>query len=473
MDENVKDALPSGYELNGNSIKYRVDEVLGQGTFGIVYRCRVLTDGGTDDVAIKEFFMKDINGRYDNGYLKGTELPLFKQYLKSFHNEMEHLSNIKHEGVVNVRDVFSANDTFYLVMEYLSGGSLNKRIQSEKKLSEADTLELAEQCCRALEHMHEHHMLHLDVKPLNIVMNQQGKPKLVDFGLSKVFDEDGKPETGSPLGMGTPGYAPLEQVVYNSTKEFSPTLDVYALGATLFHILTGLVPPTAINVLNSEGIIGRILEKSGVCPECTFMVQKAMAPVISHRTQTMKELETEIKAVQLLMTNGSYGKNGRNISEDFIDLHGFACTICPTLSRGLLYLLEEMLAYMEGHVIPGTVLHYHPYSMYYLSIICKDDDRTVMLKESDMGTLSEWFFAIKGFNEKTGLGLRLATVEEMKLLFSGEGVEHISFGHCLAYDAITAKHCIYDCRNKYVPELEISECGNYHAVVVCERKQTR
>lgn len=470
MDLKVKNVLPCGYELNGNLIKYRVEEVLGQGTFGIVYRCNVLTADGADDVAVKEFFLKDINGRYDNGYLKGTELPLFKKYLKNFHKEIEHLSNIKHEGVVNVQNVFSSNGTFYLVMEYLSGGSLNRRIQSEKKLSESNTLKVAKVCCSALEYMHEHHMLHLDVKPLNIVMDKKGKPKLVDFGLSKVFDEVGKPETESPLGMGTPGYAPLEQVVYNSTKEFSPTLDVYALGATLFHMLTGMVPPTAINVLNSEGIICRLLQKSGVCPECTALVQKAMAPVIFHRTRTMNELGTEIKAVQLQLTDGSHERYGQNVCENAIDLHGFSCSLCPSLPQGLLFLLEELLAFMKGHVIPGTEIHYHPYSMYYLSMLCNVDDCTVKLNEYDMTTLSKWLTAIKGFNEKTGMGMRLATTEELGRLFSGDEFESISFEHCIAYDADLGKYRIYDCKNRCVPDMEISEHGDYYAVIVCEVK---
>lgn len=467
----VKDALRCGHELNGNGVKYRIDEVLGQGTFGIVYRCHVLSDTDAKDVAIKEFFLKDINGRTEDGLVTETNLPLFKKYRVKFKVETVHLSNIAHEGVVKVLDVFAANGTNYIVMEYLPGGSLNARIKAEEKLSETDTLQLAEHCCRALEYLHENRILHLDIKPLNIVMDGHYLPKLVDFGLSKVYDEDGNPETQSPIGLGTPCYAPLEQVVYDSTKKFSPTLDVYAMGATLFHMLTGLVPPTAINVLNSEGIIGRILKKSGITPCCITLVEKAMSPVIARRTQSMSELSEDIQAAQLILESGYGRKHDRLEKEDMPNLHGFSCTIHPSLPRGVLYALEELLSYLKEHIIPGTNLHYHPYSLYYLHLLTNSNDCNTLLDVGDTATLNEWLHVIRTANQMLGMELRLATTEEMERLLAGDGTEHITYGHCIAYNADQDTYRIYDCKNRCVPELEITPGNTYHAVLVCERKE--
>ena len=469
MGTSLKNALRCGHELNGNGAKYRIDEVLGQGTFGIVYRCHVLSEEDTGDVAVKEFFLKDINGRTDGGLLTETNLPLFKQYRERFKVETEHLSNITHEGVVKVLNVFAANGTDYMVMEYLPGGSLNRRIKAEEKLTETDTLHLAGYCCRALEYLHENHMLHLDIKPLNIVMDEHNLPKLVDFGLSKVFDEDGNPETQSPIGLGTPCYAPLEQVVYDSTKKFSPTLDVYAMGATLFHMLTGMVPPTAINVLNSEGIIGRILNKSGVSPCCTALVEKAMSPVIARRTKSVLELSEDIQAAQCILESGYGHQHVQAEVENALELYGFTCSIPPGLTGGVLYALEELLSYMKEHVIPGTSLHYHPYGLYYLRLLCSSQDCSIMLHVGDTATLNEWLHDIRAVNRKLGMELRLATTEEMGRLFAANGAEHISYGHCIAYDADQDTYRIYDCKNRCVPELEITMGNSYQAVLVCER----
>lgn len=94
--------------------------------------------------------------------------------------------------------------------------------------------------------MHSNKMLHLDLKPKNIMLDKDGKSYLIDFGLSKQYTETGEPESSTKVGAGTPGHAPIEQANYREGKGFPVTMDIYALGATMFKMLTGQRPPGSV-----------------------------------------------------------------------------------------------------------------------------------------------------------------------------------------------------------------------------------
>lgn len=115
-------------------------------------------------------------------------------------------------------------------------------------------------------------------------------PILIDFGLSKHFDSDGAPESSTKIGAGTPGYAPVEQASYRVGKGIPVTMDVYALGATMFKMLTGRRPPEASVILNSIEDPAVYLKEAGISSELTAIVVKAMSALIRHRYQTMDEL---------------------------------------------------------------------------------------------------------------------------------------------------------------------------------------
>ena len=189
-------------------------------------------------------------------------------------------------------ETIEENDTVYYVMEYLSGGNLDQHILSHGKLSCREALDIAIQIGEALKCMHAQHMLHLDLKPLNVMRGEDGHIVLIDFGLSKCFGADGQPESSTRIGQGTTGYAPIEQHSFKKADGFMPTLDIYALGATLFKMLTGSVPPEASVVLN-EGLPVDELSSAGVPPAVIALVERAMQPLRRMRHQTVSEFVDE------------------------------------------------------------------------------------------------------------------------------------------------------------------------------------
>lgn len=140
----------------------------------------------------------------------------------------------------------------------------------------------------ALAFMHDNRMLHLDLKPLNVMRRADGRPVLIDFGLSKQYGSDGQPESSTTIGGGTPGYAPLEQANYHEGRDFPVTLDIYAFGATLYKMLTGQTPPVAADVLN-DGFPEEPLLRKQVSRKTIEALRKAMSPMKKERWQTVGE----------------------------------------------------------------------------------------------------------------------------------------------------------------------------------------
>ena len=248
-------ALIPGTILQGVAHRYEIVRTLGQGAFGITYLATTRMEGslGAIDikVAVKEFFMKDINSREGSSVTGGTSHDgLFDRYRQKFRREAQNLSSMQHPGIVRVIEAFDANDTSYIVMEFLAGGSINDLVYRRGPLPEEEALRFARAIGDALSYMHAHHMLHLDLKPSNVMLDEKGDPVIIDFGLAKHYGDDGNPESSTSVGAGTPGYAPLEQSSYHEGRGFPVTLDVYALGATLFKMLTGRRPPEADEVMN-------------------------------------------------------------------------------------------------------------------------------------------------------------------------------------------------------------------------------
>ena len=125
------------------------------------------------------------------------------------------------------------------------------------------------------------------------MMRENGEPALIDFGLSKEYDKSGKPETSTTVGRGTPGYAPIEQAQYREGVDFPATMDVYALGATMFKMLTGTRAPEASDILN-YGFPYRELKKHNVSDALIACISKAMEPTKKKRFQTVKDFVTAI-----------------------------------------------------------------------------------------------------------------------------------------------------------------------------------
>lgn len=290
--------LQPGTVIHGTHNDYRIERVLGQGSFGITYVANVRLKGrlgaieSAAMVAIKEFFLRDVSSRNGLRVFSVSDSTLCSDYRRDFLREAQNLSRLDNDHIVKVLETIEENDTVYYVMEYLSGGNLDQHILSHGKLSCREALDIAIQIGEALKCMHAQHMLHLDLKPLNVMRGEDGHIVLIDFGLSKCFGADGQPESSTRIGQGTTGYAPIEQHSFNKADGFMPTLDIYALGATLFKMLTGSVPPEASVVLN-EGLPVDELSSAGVPPAIIALVERAMQPLRCMRHQTVDEFIDE------------------------------------------------------------------------------------------------------------------------------------------------------------------------------------
>lgn len=298
MTNNTTTSLAIVTILHGEAYDYKIMDVLGQGTFGITYKAKVEMKGalGRLDsnmyVAVKEFFMKEVNGRENSSVTSGSTSNggLFYYYRDKFEREARNLSTLSHPNIVKVLEAFHANGTTYYSMEYIDGISLDKKIAQspQGRIPLTEAIETLKQIGAAIAFMHSRNMLHLDVKPGNVMMRKDGTAVLIDFGLSKQYTSDGEPESSTKVGAGTPGYAPIEQASYHEGKGFPTMMDVYALGGTLFKMLTGQRPPEASEILN-EGFPTDSLRQLFIPDNIVNSISKAMAPLKKDRWQTVDE----------------------------------------------------------------------------------------------------------------------------------------------------------------------------------------
>ena len=236
--------LPGVYLRDG---QYKVERVLGQGGFGITYLAVQESLGRR--VAIKEFYMKELCSR-DNGLTVSVpslgSRETVARYKNKFINEARKIARLKHENIVPVIDVFEENETAYYVMSYYSGSSLAELVCCGP-IEEALAVKYVKQVASALAYIHERQMMHLDVKPANILLDENNNAVLIDFGLAKQYDSSGQETSTTPVGISV-GYAPKEQYRIGGVGRFLPATDIYSLGATLYKLLTGVTPPEANDV---------------------------------------------------------------------------------------------------------------------------------------------------------------------------------------------------------------------------------
>lgn len=239
----VKDSLPVFSILAG---KYLLGAPLGKGGFGITYIAMHLPDEKI--VAIKEFFPANLAVRdTDNETVvpaDDTKAVYYRTGMKSFSEEgriLYLLSDINIEHIVHVAEQIQANNTTYLVMEYVPGISLKKYMKQQQKLfSEQETLALMQPILIALQAMHQKGILHRDISPENLMLSPNNTLTLIDFGAARTFSRSDDDNLTVILKR---GYAPEEQ--YHSNSRQGPWTDLYAVCAVMYQMLTGILPQEA------------------------------------------------------------------------------------------------------------------------------------------------------------------------------------------------------------------------------------
>ena len=276
--------LNTGKELQNG--KYRILGILGQGGFGITYLAEQTSLGRK--VAIKEFFMKDLCNRDETSSFVSVpsvgSKDLVERFKQKFLKEARLIASFGNSHIIKIHDVFEENGTAYYVMEYLEGKSLKALVDENGALPEELAVKYICQVGKALKEVHASNLLHLDVKPANIMLGKNGNAVLIDFGISKHYDESGSQTSSAGIGI-SEGYAPLEQYEAGALKTFTPVTDIYALGATLFFLLTGTRPPKASEVMN----FGLPKLPEGISASVRSAVEAAMQPAIARRPQSVEE----------------------------------------------------------------------------------------------------------------------------------------------------------------------------------------
>ena len=280
--------------------KYRILSLLGQGGFGITYLAEHTLLGRK--VAVKEFFMKDVCNREDDSRVSVPSLgsrELVEKFRIKFLKEARLIATFNNPHIISVYDVFEENGTAYYVMEYLEGKSLSALVAGGAGIDEEVAVRYVRQVAKALSDIHSRNLLHLDVKPANIMLKESGEAVLIDFGISKHYDEAGSQTSSGLVGL-SEGYAPMEQYKKGGISSFSPATDIYSLGATLYKLLTGITPPHASDVYDD----GLPALPDGISADVRRAVEAAMQPRRRERPQSAAEfialLDSENKAAAVI-----------------------------------------------------------------------------------------------------------------------------------------------------------------------------
>jgi len=300
---------------------YRIEGHLSSGGFGNTYVAR--HKYFDEQYAVKEFFMKGVSQRDGNNTTVSVSNPLnqeqFDEQKNKFRKEAQRLRRLHNPHIVAVNDLFDENGTAYYVMEYVDGESLADRLKrTGKPLSEAEVRDLLPQILDALEEVHNHNIWHLDLKPANIMVTRDGNVKIIDFGASKQLRAGGGATTTTALCY-TPGYAPREQMeqTESSKSNIGPWTDFYALGATLYNLLTNRKPPMPLDI-DDKGNDAFTFESS-TSSQMRTLVTRLMKPNRRERPQNVSAirplLPTDTPSISPKLSTPSVSSDRDNTTE--------------------------------------------------------------------------------------------------------------------------------------------------------------
>lgn len=296
---NQDSMLRKGTVLRGT---YRIDGHLSSGSFGNTYVASHIYLN--EKYAIKEFFMNGVTQRAaDTNCVEVSNHANhdeFNQQLEKFKKEARRLRGLHDDHIVRVHDLFEENGTAYYVMDYIDGEDLRKRLERiQHPLSESEVDTILDQTLSALSKVHDQGIWHLDLKPANIMVDSKGCVKLVDFGASKQ-SENKKGDASSTAVAFTNGYAPIEQMERSSDK-FGPWTDFYALGATLYNLLTNKKPPMPSDINNDHTPDKRsaLSLPSDVSHKMRDLILWLMKPNYKERPRSVKEIRDYVGLVSV------------------------------------------------------------------------------------------------------------------------------------------------------------------------------
>jgi serine/threonine protein kinase len=310
--------LPADTLIGG----YRVVRRVAAGGFGVVYLA-LAPDG--QQVAIKEYLPASLATREPGALspqVPAEKLSLYRLGLKSFFEEGRSLAQISHPSVVSVMNFFRENDTVYMVMNYLEGASLQDYIITARDLKqlkvfrESTIRSLFDEILRGLRIVHQHKMLHLDIKPANVFITDDNKAVLIDFGAAReVLSKEGN----FIRPMYTPGFAAPE--MYRRDSTMGPWTDIYAIGACIYACMQGYPPNEATQRVPTDRMVVALKRLQGVYSDNLIeVVQWCMALDAQARPQSVFALQKELnRAGERHYTRLSVGEKVRMRFDDMVE----------------------------------------------------------------------------------------------------------------------------------------------------------
>ncbi|MBI9046437.1 MAG: serine/threonine protein kinase, partial [Anaerolineaceae bacterium] len=299
-------------DLSGKYIgRYHILEQLGEGGMAVVYKA--FDTKLEREVAIKFIRTGEIAANYHD------------QMLKRFEREAKALAKFDHPNIITIFDYGKYENTPYLVMQLQPGGTLQEYTASGKPIDLSEAAGLTQKLTAALQYAHKHKVIHRDIKPTNVLISQEGEPRLTDFGIAKILDVDkGTILTRSGVGIGTPEYMAPEQFL---GKPVDARADIYGLGVVLYELVTGRRPyqadtPAAVMIKQTTEALPSPLEFNPNMDELLeLIIIKALAKEPEFRYQSMADFGRALQEyLESLIKSELVGKEIDDRSETLIEI---------------------------------------------------------------------------------------------------------------------------------------------------------
>lgn len=292
MEKN-NNMLPIGTLLRGST--YRVTKQLKSGGFGNTYVVENVHFAET--YAMKEFFMQGVTTRSGTTVNVSLEdnVKAFTEQKEKFKKEAQRIRKLNHPNIVKIYDLFEDNGTYYYVMDYIDGQSLADRLQSRGAMSEIEAMDVLKKILDALLVVHAAGFTHMDITPRNIMQDKKGNVFLIDFGASKQIASSEQKSLSNTAMPYSPGYAPTEQLDRKFDK-IGPWTDFYAIGATLYRILTLQSPPLSSEIVSYVFSHGADPYKfsQDISESTQSLIKWMMHPATESRPQSVDEVKNRL-----------------------------------------------------------------------------------------------------------------------------------------------------------------------------------